>query len=289
MTYALHLAVMLGLYGMLALAANLAIGFGGLLSLSTAAFYGLGAYMYGILATKAGLPFALALPATVAGVAAFGGLFAVVTLRFRGETFTVATMAVQMILFGVFYNWIGVTGGPYGFPDIPRPVLFGIDCDSPVAFCVLTLSLAVGMAALMRVLARTRFSLALRSVRDDEPAASTLGIAPWRTLSLALVISAALSALPGAMFAAYVSYVDPAGFAIGESVLVLAMLVVGGSGNVRGPLAGAALLVLLPEALRFAGMPSDVAGPMREIVFGILLVVLMYCKPKGIAGDYAIR
>ena len=289
MTYALHLAVMLGLYGMLALAANLAIGFGGLLSLATAAFYGLGAYAYGILSAKAGLPFCIALPATVAGVALFGGLFALVTLRFRGETFTVATMAVQMILFGVFYNWTDVTGGPYGFPDIPRPMLLGIDFDSPVAFCILTLSAAAGMAVLMRILGRTRFALALWSVRDDEPAAATLGIAPWRMLALALVLFAALSALPGALFAAYVSYVDPAGFAIGESVLVLAMLVVGGSGNVLGPLVGAALLVLLPEALRFAGMPSDVAGPMREIVFGILLIILMYFKPKGIAGDYAIR
>ena len=289
MTYALHLAVMLGLYGMLALAANLAIGFGGLLSLSTAAFYGLGAYVYGILATKAGLPFSIAFPATVLGVALFGGLFAFITLRFRGETFTVATMAVQMVLFGVFYNWTDVTGGPYGFPDIPRPLLFGIDFDSPGAFCVLTLSAAAGMAVLMCILGRTRFALALRSVRDDGPAAATLGIAPWRTFAIALVLSAALSALPGALFAAYVSYVDPAGFSIGESVLVLAMLVVGGSGNVRGPLAGATLLVLLPEALRFVGMPSDVAGPMREIIFGILLIVLMYFKPKGIAGDYAIR
>ena len=289
MTYALHLAVMLGLYGMLVLAANIAIGLGGLLSLSTAAFYGAGAYLYGILVAKAGLPFAIALPATVAGVAVFGGLFACITLRFRGETFTVATMAVQMILFGVFYNWTDVTGGPYGFPDIPRPMLLGIDFDSPAAFCVLTLSMAVGMAALVYVLGRTRFALALKSVRDDEPAAATLGVSPWRTLALALVLAAALSALPGAMFAAYVSYVDPAGFTIGESVLVLAMLVVGGSGNVRGPLAGAALLVLLPEALRFAGMPSDVAGPLREIAYGILLVVLMYFKPKGIAGDFAIR
>ena len=74
-----------------------------------------------------------------------------------------------------------------------------------------------------------------------------------------------------------------------SAALVLAMLVVGGSGNVRGPLVGAALLVLLPEALRFAGMPSDVAGPLREIVFGLLLIVLMYFEPKGIAGDFAIR
>ena len=289
MTYVLHLAVMLGLYGMLALAANLAIGFGGLLSLSTAAFYGLGAYLYGILVTRAGLPFAIALPATVACVALFGGIFACITLRFRGETFTVATMAVQMVLFGVFYNWTDVTGGAYGFPDIPRPTLFVIDFDSPGAFCALTLLVAAGMAVLMYFLGRTRFALALRSVRDDEPAAATLGIAPWRIFALALVLAAAFSALPGALFAAYVSYVDPAGFTIGESVLVLAMLVVGGSGNVRGPLIGAVLLVLLPEALRFAGMPSDVAGPLREVIFGMLLVILMYFKPKGIAGDFAIR
>ena len=153
----------------------------------------------------------------------------------------------------------------------------------------MTLAFAAAVALLAWLFGRTRFALALKALRDDEPAAATLGIAPRRVFTVAMVLSAAMAALPGALFAAYVSYVDPTGFSIGESVLVLAMLVVGGSGNLRGPVVGAAILVLLPEALRFAGLPAEVAGPVREMTYGILLVVLMYLKPRGLAGEYAIR
>ncbi len=289
MTYLLHLGVMLGLYAMLALSANMSIGYGGLLTLATAAFYGMGAYLYAWLTATAGWSFLAALPSTLAGAALSGFLFAQVALRFRSEAFTVATMAVQTIAFGVFCNWTDVTGGAYGFPDIPRPSIFGLAFDSQGAFCALTLASAAAVALLAWLFGRTRFALALKALRDDEPAAATLGIAPRRVFTVAMVLSSAMAALPGALFAAYVSYVDPTGFSIGESVLVLAMLVVGGSGNLRGPVVGAAILVLLPEALRFAGLPAEVAGPVREMTYGILLVVLMYLKPRGLAGEYAIR
>ena len=289
MTYVLHLAVMLGLYGMLAMSANIAIGDGGLLSLATATFYGIGAYLYAWLSVTAGWSAAAAFPATIAGGALAGGVFALATLRFRNETFTVATMAVQMVAFGVFYNWTDVTGGPYGFPDIARPSLFGFVFESQTSFCAAVLALCLASCVLFRFFSRSRFALALRTLREDELAAASLGIAPNRTFAAALVLSAMLAATAGALFACYVSYVDPTGFAIGESVFILAMLIVGGSGNLKGPIIGAAILLALPEALRFIGLPADVAGPLREIIYGFLLIVLMYLKPKGLAGDYAIR
>ena len=143
MTYLLHLAVMFGLYGMLAISANLVVGYGGLLSLATATFYGIGAYIYAGLSTSAGWPTLASFPVTVAGGAVAGGVFALATLWFRNETFTVATMAVQMVAFGVFYNWTAVTGGPYGFPDIPRPAMLGFDFESQTSFCALTLAICL--------------------------------------------------------------------------------------------------------------------------------------------------
>lgn len=290
MTYVLHLAVMLGLYGMLAMSANIVIGYGGLLSLATATFYGIGAYLYAWLSVTAEWPASAAFPATIAGGALAGGVFALMTLRFRNETFTVATMAVQMVAFGVFYNWTDVTGGPYGFPEeIARPALFGFAFESQASFCAAVLALCLAASVLILAFSRSRLALALRALREDELAAASLGIAPNRVFAAALVASAMLAAAAGALFACYVSYVDPTGFTIGESVFILAMLIVGGSGNFKGPLVGAAILVTLPEALRFTGLPADVAGPMREIIYGVLLIVLMYLKPKGLAGDYAIR
>lgn len=289
MMYALHLCVMLGLYGILALAANLVVGYGGLISLATAMFYGLGAYLHAILTVNAGWPFLAALPTAIAASALIGGLSACLLLRFRGETFTVSTMAMQTIAFALFYNWTDLTGGPYGFPDIPRPEIFGAGFDSPAAFCALTLGLAAAAIAAITLFSKTRCALSLRALRDDESAAKTLGVAPWRIFAIAFVSMAMLAAMSGALFAAYVAYVDPTGFTISESVLVLAMLIVGGSGNIKGPLTGALLLTLLPEALRFANLSADIAAPLREIAYGILLVVFMYLKPRGIAGDYAIR
>ena len=289
MTYLLHLAVMFGLYGMLAISANLVVGYGGLLSLATATFYGIGAYIYAGLSTSAGWPALASFPITVAGGAVAGGVFALATLWFRNETFTVATMAVQMVAFGVFYNWTAVTGGPYGFPDIPRPAMFGFDFESQTSFCALTLAICLTSIILFLPFSRSRFARALRALREDELAAASLGIAPNLAFTAALALSAALASAAGALFACYVSYVDPTGFTISESVFILAMLIVGGSGNLKGPLVGAAILVSLPEALRFTDLPADAAGPLREIIYGLMLVLLMYLKPKGIAGDYAIR
>ena len=257
--------------------------------MSAATFYGIGAYLYAWLAVSAGWPAWAAFSGAVAGGAAAGGMFALVTLRFRNETFTVATMAVQMVAFGVFYNWTDVTGGPYGFPDIPRPTLFGFGFESQISFCALVLTLCLATIAIAIVFSRSRFALALRALREDELAAASLGIAPNRMFTATLILSAALAAEAGTLFACYVSYVDPTGFSIGESVFILAMLITGGSGNIKGPLIGAAILVALPEALRFTGLPADSAGPLREIIYGLVLIILMYLKPKGIAGDYAIR
>lgn len=288
MTYILHLVVMLSIYGMLALSANMLVGFSGMLSLLSAAFFGLGAYLFAILSVTAGWPFGVAFFSAVAGGAVVGWLVSLLLLRFRGETFSVATMAVQMIMFGVFYNWTDITGGPYGFPDIPRPSAFGCTAESPIAFALLTLSTGGAVCVLLHAFSRSRFALFLRALRDDEAAAASLGLAPNRHFAAAFVFSAVIASIPGALFASYVAYVDPTSFGIGESVLVLAMLVVGGCGNLRGPLSGMLFLVLLPEVLRFLGLPAEVAAPAREMIYGLLLIVFMYVRPKGFAGDYAV-
>ena len=289
MTYALHLVVMLGIYLMLAWSANLSVGYAGLLTLAEAAFFGVGAYLYAILSVTAEWPSALAVLGSVAGCAVIGLVFAGLLLRFRGEAFAVATIAFQMVVCGVFGNWTEVTGGGYGFADIPRPSACGLTLDSPVAFAACVTLAVLAMAVALRLFSRTSLALALRSLRDDEIAATALGHSPERTFAAALTLSAVLAAVPGCLFAAYVAYIDPAGFTIAESVFLLSILVVGGSGNMRGPLAGTAFMVLVPEILRFLGVPDAVAGTVREIVYGLLLIVFMYFRPRGFCGDYAVR
>lgn len=289
MNYLLHIAIMMGIYGMLALSANLLIGFGGLLTMTQAAFYGLGAYSYALLSMKLGLPFFVTLPAALLFCALVGWLFGQAALKFRNEAFVLATIGFQMIVYVVLYNWTDLTRGPYGISGIPRPLFFGLEIESVAAFFVFTLILFLIVFGVMYLVGKSPFALSLKALRDDETAAQTLGICPRNQYIRALVISAAISAIPGVCFAGYITYIDPTSFTLTESIFIACILLVGGSGNVIGPMSGVAFMILLPEILRFVGLPDAIAANLREIIYGVLLIVLVYIKPKGLAGAYAIR
>ena len=104
-----------------------------------------------------------------------------------------------------------------------------------------------------------------------------------------MVFSAAVAAVPGVCFASYITYIDPTSFTLAESIFIACILLVGGSGNIKGPMAGVAFMIILPEVLRFVGLPDAVAANLREIIYGVMLVVIVYTQPKGLAGAYAIK
>ena len=289
MNYLLHIGVMLGIYGMLALSANLLIGFGGLLTMAQAAFYGLGAYTYALLSLKLGLPFFVTLPAAIALCALVGWLFGHAALRFRNEAFVLATIGFQMIVYVTLYNWTDLTRGPYGISGIPRPSFFGIGIESVPAYFLFTLVLFAVVLGFMHLVSRSPFALSLKALRDDEAAAQTLGICPRQQYIRAMVFSAAVAAVPGVCFASYITYIDPTSFTLTESIFIACILLVGGSGNLKGPMAGVVFMIVFPELLRFVGFPDTVAANLREILYGGLLIVLMYMQPKGMAGAYAIK
>ncbi|MDA3797756.1 MAG: branched-chain amino acid ABC transporter permease [Kiritimatiellae bacterium] len=289
MNYFLHLGVMIAIYIMLAYSLNLVIGYGGLLALSQAAFYGIGAYAYTLVSMHLGLSF---FPATliamfVCGV--IGCLFAMAVLKFRNETFALATIGFQMIVFVILYNWTPFTKGPYGISGIARPTFFGLTIESVPQFFIFVVIIALLVTGIMKILYISPFALSLKALRDDEKAAQTLGISPYRQYVRAMIICSAIAAIPGACFASYVTYIDPTSFTLQESIFIASILLVGGSGNLKGPTAGVLLMLLLPEVLRFVGMPNAVAANMREIIYGLMLILLMYFRPKGIAGAYAFK
>lgn len=289
MNYLFHIGVMLGIYGMLALSANLLIGFGGLLTMAQAAFYGLGAYAYALLSLKLGLPFFVTLPAAILLCAFVGWLFGHAALRFRNEAFVLATIGFQMIVYVTLYNWTDLTRGPYGISGIPRPSFFGLGIESVPAYFLFTLVLFAAVLGFMHLVCTSPFALSLKALRDDEAAAQTLGICPKGQYIRAMVFSAAVAAVPGVCFASYITYIDPTSFTLAESIFIACILLVGGSGNIKGPMAGVAFMIILPELLRFVGLPDAVAANLREIIYGVMLVVIVYTKPKGLAGAYAIK
>lgn len=144
---------------------------------------------------------------------------------------------------------------------------------------------AVGLL-LLGLLKRSPFGRALQAVRDDELAARSLGI-PARKLKVeAFAVASGLVGVAGAMYSFYAAYIDPTSFGLDASILILSMVIVGGTGNLRGPVVGAVTLVAMPEILRLADLPTGIAASGRLLVYGLLLVILMRTRPQGLAGRY---
>ena len=157
------------------------------------------------------------------------------------------------------------------------------------AYFLFTLVLFAAVLGFMHLVCTSPFALSLKALRDDEAAAQTLGICPKGQYIRAMVFSAAVAAVPGVCFASYITYIDPTSFTLAESIFIACILLVGGSGNIAGPMAGVAFMIILPELLRFVGLPDAVAANLREIIYGVMLVVIVYTKPKGLAGAYAVK
>lgn len=293
---------MIGIYVILAYSLNLVTGYGGLLVFCMAAFYGIGAYAHTLLrigadsnsiseellfTTSVPFPVALIGSAIVGGTAAF--LIGIVALRFRGDFFVFTTLGFQMIVFVALYNWTGLARGAFGIYGIPRPSILFWKIDSLREYALLILLANAIILPILFVLYRSPFGLSLKALRDNERAAESLGISAFHHHLSAFVVAGAFAGVAGALFASYVTYIDPTSFGLQESIFIVSLLLLGGSGNLRGPIFGALAMILLPEILRFLGLPSSVAPNIREIIYGLALVLLMYWRPQGLAGNYALR
>lgn len=288
MNYLLHILILVGIYATLAYSLDLLVGHTGLLSLAQAAFYGLGAYVSGLLAVNFGAPFMVGALAGAASATMLSFLVSLPSLRLRGDYFIIATFGFQMIVFSIFSNWIEVTRGPLGIADIPPPAILGWSISTTSGVAALSCALAALACVLVSQVARSPFGRVLRAIREDEIFAEALGKSTFRFKILAFALSGGVAGCAGALYAHYFTYIDPTSFTAMESVLVLAMVIVGGAGSKWGPLLGAAMLVILPEALRFLGLPIGVASNLRQVFYGSLLVVMMVFRPQGLVGRYRL-
>ena len=286
MNYLLHILIMISIYTILSLSLNLSVGYLGLLSLAQAAFYGIGAYVATLFMIQTGLNFFVALVLAIAFSAIISLLVSYPSIRLRGDYFILASLAFQVIIFTILYNWIDLTRGPYGIPGIPRPEVFGIRFDNLYKFLALSGGIALGVFLVAKRLYSSSFGLVLKAIREDELSAISIGKDVRRFKILAFAISSGIAAIGGALYASYVTYIDPTSFNLDESIFILSIVLVGGSGNLRGPVIGTLLMILLPEGLRFLGIPDSVAPNIRQIIYALILILLMRFRPQGLAGEY---
>lgn len=172
---------------------------------------------------------------------------------------------------------------------IPRPDLFGWTLATPQAFAIFATVVAAVCAFVLWRLKVSPWGRLLLAMREDELAARGLGKNTRLAKVQAFAISTALVAIAGALYAAHVRYLDPSSASLDEGILMLSMVIIGGLGNFRGPIIGAAVLILLPEALRFLQLPDAQAANLRMLIYGMLLILMMHFRSQGIAGQYRMK
>lgn len=292
MEYFIHLAILVSIYAILALSLNLVVGYTGILSVTHAAFFGLGAYATAIVSTVYHLNFfvSLLIGILLAGFIAF--LIGAVLNRFRGDFVALGSVGFNVIVWSIFLNWQSLTRGPLGIPGIGRPEfrIWNIEYSftSNLSFLILVSVFLLLIFLAARFIVRSSFGRALKAIREDEEALEVFGYRALHYKLAIFVMGAGMAAVAGSLFAAYITFIDPSSFTLNESIFLLAVVILGGLASNRGAVLGAALLILLPEALRFIGFPSDIAAQMRQFVYGVLLVLLMLYRPQGLVGEYKL-
>jgi branched-chain amino acid transport system permease protein len=286
MEYILHIVIMLNIYIMLVLSANLPVGMARLLTLCQAAFYGIGAYISAFFLMQFNLPFIVVALAVMILTGAFSWVVSLASVKLKKDYFILATLGFQMIAYTILYNWTDVTRGAYGIAGIPGIKLFGIiEISSVWAYALMTLASMGVVVLVFHLIKSSPYGRLLKAMRTDELSAQSVGRNTVVARSWAFFISAAVSGLAGLFYASYVSYIDPTSFTLDESIFIISALFIGGVGNIRGSVLGALFVVILPEVLRFVGMPDDIAADMRQIIYGLSLIVVMYFRPRGLAGE----
>jgi branched-chain amino acid transport system permease protein len=285
MDYMLHLLIFVLLFGMVALSLNVASGFTKLISLAQAGFFGVGAYTTAILATRYGWPLWTSLPVgmLLTGIVALP--VGLVGLRTVDDYFIIGTLGMGVILFTVMNNWMELTRGPMGISSIPTVGFFGHALTAKWEWALLAVAFYAVVFLIAHNVKHSPFGRVLMAIGEDEILCQSLGKNVGLAKLQSFVFGAVLAAAPGALYAHYVSYIDPSSFTIQEAIFILSIIIVGGMGNLWGCLAAAAFMILVPEALRFTGLPSGTAANVRQIIYGVLLVLVMF-RPQSLMGKY---
>lgn len=284
--FILLILIYISIYTIASLGLNLIVGYTGMLSLCQAAFMGIGAYSTAILMTAGHMNFwsALLLSGIIAAI--FGILIGIPTLRLRGDYLAIATLGFGEIVRNILLNWDSVTNGPMGINGIPGPKLFGYTFSSmdKIPWLLLITAFCILIYVLIRVMIRSRVGRAFEAIREDEIAASAMGINIAKYKVGVFTTGAFCGGIAGSFFAAYSQSVAPLTFDFMMSIMILCMVVLGGLGNSMATIIGTIIIVLSSELPRLLGISHIIPAQMNQILFGFILVFMMIYRPQGIIG-----
>jgi len=274
--FIVHLAVLAGIYIILAVSLNLIVGYAGQVSLGHAAFYGIGAYASTLVAMSWEVPYPLAALWAMLVSGLCGLALGLPTLRLKEDYLAIVTLGFGVIIDLVIRN-LEITGGPDGIVGVPTPVILGLSFRNPLLYLLLV-GLGVGFSLLFTyLLVNSYHGRALKAIRDHEITAQVMGINSPAYKVAIFALAAALAGLAGSLFAHYIKHINYESFGLHTSILIVCMVVLGGMGSILGSVLGAIILTVLPETLRQFQSYQD-------LIYGGLLVALLVWRPQGLLG-----
>ncbi len=286
MEYLSHIVNLALFYVALTVSLNLILGYGGMASLSHAAFFCIGGYVSAIVTLQLSAHFLVGVVLAVAITMVVGGVLAAPFIRVKEEYVLLFTLSFQMVIYHLMMSMDGITGGDSGIFGVPLPEILGWSPESPVQFLPLMAAVLVLVYWIALKVTRSPFGRVLKGCREDDSAVSSLGKNVLKFKVTIFMVGTGVAAGMGAIFAHYTQFINPSIGSLDESILIIAMVVLGGTANLMGSAVGATLLIIIPEVLNFIPGASDLIVPLRGAIYGMLLIIFMRFRPEGLIPEY---
>lgn len=283
--YILHLIVLIAIYGILAMSLNFVMGYGGILQFGHVALFGIGAYASAILTTMYGFPFSIGFLGAIVGGGMGAFVLGMLIRRVRGDFMALITLFFAFVFYALALNSPELTRGALGIPAIARPSIV----TSLPSYAVASVIILFVVFFLFTRILHSPFGLVMGAMRDDDLGARVMGKNVVHARRVVLILSGMIAGLAGALYAHYIGFIDPSSFYLGDLVIIVTAVVLGGLGSLEGSVIGVAIYFLIPEALRFIDLPAETLGAVRQIIFMTLLLLIILLRPKGILGKVSLE
>ena len=280
MEYIYSVLILIGIYTIMASSFNLIIGYGGLISIAHPIFFALAAYASALLNLRLGMPIPVAIVLGALFSAGMSVMLSLPSLRVSGDYLLIASIGFQLGFIEVIKN-IEFAGAASGLTGIDS--LYSGEHRS-LAFALTVLAIAAVVVWLVHRLTHGEYGRAIQAMRDDEECFASLGRNAMAIKITIFAVGSGLAGLAGALYAHYFQFLSPEQFGIVQSALILTMVVVGGMGTTLGPIVGALLLTVLPQAITFLNMPPSVMAPVQGMLYTGLVLVFLFVRPAGLVG-----
>ena len=300
--FAITVGSVFAIWAILAVSLNLVVGYTGLLSVGHIGFFGIGAYAMAVLTSGAsyeqlrteaiptyGWPFFAALPVSVLVAGLVALVVGVAFNRFRDDIYVLVSFGFAVIAYTTFLSWRSLTRGAFGIHEIARPAIGAWILEGELEFLALLLLFLALVVLISWLIVTSSFGRVLTAIREDEQAIEVFGYRATDYKLAIWVVSAMMAGLAGALLASWSTFIDPNSFVLLESVLLVSIVILGGLASIWGSLLGAMAFVMLEEGMRFVPfLPSEFIGQIRQVILGILLVLLMLFRPQGLVGRFKL-